>query len=498
MPTSPQSPPDSDAQDAFRADSLAIGMAVMLAITVIQRAVGFFRGVWFCRLMDDDVLGQWSMAQTFLVLITPVMLLGIPGCLPRFVEHFRRREQLGGFVRRIVQATLVCTAVCLGAMVASPSSFGWIIFANPGATSLVHGVVLAVTSTIVFNFFNDLNSSLRQVKVVSLMQFAQSLLLTVLGIVHLSRGGQLSGLLVCYSVATLLAIAPGAWSIRRGWRRLPPQQSRLDTGAMWRRLLPYAFALWMMNLVGNLFEMSDRYMILHFMPGGSEAGQSAVGQYHSARIFPTLLLSLGTMVSGVLMPYLTADWEAGNRDAVRARLKQVVLGLSALFTLGAAVVVWIAPWMFDNLLQGRYSDGLVLMPMAVVFCIWTAIVTVGQDYLWVAEKGRSVAIALAVGLVVNLILNVWLMPTHGLAGAVIATLVANAVVMVGVWYLMMHHGYRLDIADVMAGLMPAALLLGPHVAVCSVLAALVSTGQLTTISHQVAGWRWSTKLSPES
>ena len=462
-------------------------MLVMLAMTIVQRGVGFFRGIWFCRLLDDATVGQWSMAFGFITLITPVMLLGLPGSLPRYVEHFRLRGHLSPFVRRLVLATSICGVLSFLAILAVPDWFGWLIFLEPQNTSLITSVGVAVLAIIAFNFVNDLNSSLRQVRIVSLMQFMQGVGFTVIGVAWLSSGGGLSGLILCFAGATIAAILPGAWSLRSGWDGLPSSDEPFDARGMWRRLLPYAAALWAMNVLGNVFELSDRYMILHFSGVGEAAlrgeavGQAAVGQYHSGRIVPALFLSLATLISGVLLPYLSADWEAGRPDAVRGRLRRVLLALSATFTGGAAVALLLAPWLFETLLQGRYSSGLALMPMAFVFCTWSAVATVGQDYLWVCEKGKLVALVLATGLLMNILLNAWLLPLWGLHGAVTATLCAYGIVMVGIWIAMVRCGFGIEPTAAYVALLPATLLAGPWVAILCVLLTLV-------LSRQVKEW----------
>lgn len=214
--------------------------------------------------------------------------------------------------------------------------------------------------------------------------------------IWLSYGGGFTGLVWIFAAACLIAAVPGAWSLAGNWAtasQAPVAEQgsivngetgdlgrETSLGVMIRRLAPYAAVLWMTNLIGNLFELSDRYMILHFLPVSAEAiasgtadvvrqtlGQAAVGQYHSGRIIPMMLLSVGTMIAGVLMPYLSADWEASKIDAVKLRVGDALVAVSLVFTAGGAVAVLIGPWIFDVLLQGRYSDGLQLMPMALCF-----------------------------------------------------------------------------------------------------------------------------------
>ncbi|MGB7324686.1 MAG: oligosaccharide flippase family protein, partial [Rubripirellula sp.] len=128
----------TESESSFVADSLAIGMAVMLAMTIIQRGLGFFRGIWFCRLLDDAVVGQWSMAYDFITMITPVMLLGIPGTLPRYVEHYRVRGHLTPLVRRMLWVTIGLGAIFFVAIMLFPDFFGWLVFLQPQSMSLVY------------------------------------------------------------------------------------------------------------------------------------------------------------------------------------------------------------------------------------------------------------------------------------------------------------------------------------------------------------------------
>lgn len=484
--TEPTAQPDR----GFVADSLAVGMAVMLAMTVVQRGLGFFRGIWFCRMLDDAIVGQWSMAYDFMTLVTPIVLLGIPGSLPRYVEPFRARGHLRSLVQRMSAATLVLGGLFFLTMLAFPRTFGWVIFLRPGYTQLVYAVAAGMLAIVFYDFVYGLVSSLRQVRVASLMQFIQSVAFTFIAVAWLGSGGGLVDLVVAFIAASGLAMVPGLLTLRRGWSTMPSADDTFDAAAMWRRLLPFAAAIWSMNLLTNVFAMSDRYMILHWMPGSDAQTQAAVGQYHSGRIIPMLLCSLASMVSGVLLPYLTADWEAGRHGRVKLRIRQMVFAMSAAFTAGAAVTLWMAPWFFATVLEDRYPLGLAMMPMTFVYCIWMSMTTLGQDYLWVREKGKWVALALAVALASNLGLNHFLLPIWGLTGAVLATLIANAVLLSGLWIAMRCCGYPIDATAILATFLPLTLLAGSTAALVSI---VVATGCNGTVrgwcGEALAAWR---------
>lgn len=445
----------------------------MLLMTVVQRAIGFFRSIWLCRLLDDTVVGQWSMVVGFITMATPLMMLGFSGAMPRFVERYRLAGQLPKFLVRVLMGTLIGSSVLMTTFLLAPQSIGWLIFRERSSTSLVLNIGLALLATLVFNFIIELVGSLRQVRTVSLMQFLQGVGLTIIGLGTLYLGGGLSELVQSYSISTAIAAIPGIWILLRDWSGLPSSESEFDSKQMWKSLLPYAAALWVMNLLTNTFELSDRYMILHLISGGDEAAKAAVGQYHSGRLIPMLLTSLATMFSGVLLPYLTADWEAGKTEAVQRRVDQGLYGLSFGFTVCAAITLAVSPILFNELLQGRYKDGLAIQPIAFTFCIWAAMVTIAQNYLWVRERGALMGWTLAAGLAVNVALNFWWLPIYGLIGAVAATLVANAVVMIGTGFAMVRVGYQFKSTLIWGAALPLTLILDWKIALATAFASII-------------------------
>ena len=72
------------------------------------------------------------------------------------------------------------------------------------------------------------------------------------------HGGGVAGLILAFGLATLMAMTPGVFTLVAGWKGLPRAVTPKDAPSMWRRLLPYATAPWNMNLLMNVFLLSDR------------------------------------------------------------------------------------------------------------------------------------------------------------------------------------------------------------------------------------------------
>ena len=169
-----------------------------------------------------------------------------------------------------------------------------------------------------------------------------------------------------------------------------------------------------------------------------------VGQYHSGRIIPLVLVGLAAMLSGILMSYMTASWERGEKEKVSQQLRWTLKLTGLGFTVAGALVLLVSPLLFNVVLQGKFNAGLAVLPLTLVYCIWYSLVTVGQDYLWCREKGKWACLAVVIGLIFNIALNIVLIPSHGLNGAVWATAISNFISLIGLYSLNRYFGWRPD------------------------------------------------------
>ena len=407
-------------------DSLAIGIVFAIVLTVVQRALGFLRGILFCRLMTDQQLGQWSLVFSFLMLLAPLAVLGLPGSFGRFVEHYLQKGQAASFIRRIANISAALTVLLAGSMYLAPAFYSQLMFRSSENLNIVHSMAYAIVFVAASNFLSSLMESLRQVRLATLMRFTQGVGFAVFGVL-LVIGWQdaASAATIGFGTASLLACVPALWFLWNYRLALTDRGARLRHSDMWRRIAPFAIWLWASNLVWNLFEVADRYMLVHWSPLSASEAHGLVGQYHSGRVVPLLLVGVAVVLEGMLTPYMTVLWEKNRSDEAG---RQVCLAMKLLaigYTIGAVLILIASPLLFDVILQGKYDNGLAVLPLTLVYCSWFSLFLFGQIYLWVAEQGKYVFAVTATGLALNLILNACLIPAFGLWGAVWATSIAT-------------------------------------------------------------------------
>jgi PST family polysaccharide transporter len=212
--------------------------------------------------------------------------------------------------------------------------------------------------------------------------------------------------------------------------------------------------------MANLFEVIDRYMIIHHSGMDDIEALRQVGYYHSSRIVPLLFVAVAGLLGLMITPHLSFDWEQGRREAVVRRLNTVLkLLFFSLFSASVAML-FVAPLLFEVAFQNKFQGGLQVLPWTLTYCTWFGAVCVAQNYLWCAERPGLCSFALLVGVLLNIGVNLVLLPRYGLEGAVWSTTLANFTALLLVYLFSRAHGMRIDPGTWILSCVPAVLGLG--------------------------------------
>ncbi|MCU0711407.1 MAG: oligosaccharide flippase family protein [Pirellula sp.] len=452
----------------------------MLIANVLQRGIGFGRNVGFCSFLSEEQLGLWALASSFFVLGAPLAVLGLPGTFGRFVETYRVRGQLPSFLIRIFLVSLIGTGVMSIALLVMHQALGHLILGVDTTLQTMALIVATLGAVILFNVSTELANGLRQSKIASMMHSSSSLIFTLISIVVLLVWPDWRSIVLAFGLSSLLAL----WPL---WRLKPViaesrsnEVAKLKPSEMWRRILPFAASVWTMNLLINLFEVVDRYTLL-YLSATPEQGAALVGQFHSAKILPVLLTSLTSLVSAMLLPYLAKDWEAGETKQVRTSLEfSVKTAIFAFFVISIGAMVF-APWLFQYVLKNKYQEGLDAMPLALIYCCFSASSVLLQNYFWCAEKGRVVGLITALGLVANLLLNLWWVPYFGLNGAMAATAISGLAILLLTLISLRLVQIRFSWSFYLITALPLLLLMGPIAAMAGAAVVVILTSRTSAI-----------------
>lgn len=195
-----------------------------------------------------------------------------------------------------------------------------------------------------------------------------------------------------------------------GARGLLPQMLRYSLP-----LVPASIFWWVMNA-------SDLIFVAALLPDG----ELQTGIYGSSYKLPTVLTIVSTIFTEAWQISAFTDGTESGRETFFSR----VFGAyqSVMFLAGAGLILIAQPFML--LFQENFREGWKYIPLLVIATVFSSLSNFLNSIYMVEKRSGLSLYTMAVGAVLNCVLNFFLIPKLGVNGAVIATLLSYIVVFV--------------------------------------------------------------------
>jgi O-antigen/teichoic acid export membrane protein len=420
------------------------------------------------RLLGTAEFGAVAAAIAIMQVLTAVAGFGLQVAIQR---QFATAGDPEGARRLLTLCILVATAVTVLAVVTAPS---WASALGLGGqqVTLRLAAAWAGAAAVTAALLGLLRSQDRLLPFVAV---------SVLQSVVAQAGAVALVATVDASAATFVAgqLAGQAAALTVGLVLVTPLGLRLSDRALVRSGLAFAVPLLPAMLGEFVLGASDRLLLQHL------DGSTAVARYAVAYNIGSLpMLVLGAL-DAVWLPRFFALRDEAHRAALLAASRDALYRLAAPALLGLGLV---SPLVLRLWAPPRYdTDGLLLVTSLVALSAvpYMSVLSSTRGLLS-AGRTRAVAVAMVVAAVVNVGLNLLLIPAVGLDGAALATLVAfvvQAVVLRAV-----QEGRRRGRARAGAGLKLVLIASAAVLAVVALPATPAGLAVRGALSVAAAGW----------
>ncbi|MBA3655050.1 MAG: flippase [Actinobacteria bacterium] len=428
---------------------VARGGSLNLAGAVLNQALRFLITLLLARLVGRGDLGRYFQAFAFLALLGLLSLSGFRGALTRFVAVHRADGDAGALHGTLRLGLILPTAgaAVLGALLFAMS--GWLANHALDDAAMVFPlriVSIALPATSFADAALAATQGYRTMTPFAVVNLVfEPTFRVLLTVVFLGAGWGLKGAMVALLVTNCVgAVAAGAWL-----RRLT---GRLTAAPVyhWRELFGFSTVSWLASLAGTGLVWADTIILGVFRPARE------VGVYQVATRLTVLATIVLFPIATSFAPQIADLYQRGNLERL-ARLYAVVTSWTLRLSLPGFVVLMLFPRPLLHVFgRGFISAATVTMILAVgqMFDVATGptgymLVMSGRPYLTMANN--------VFALIVNIGLNLVLIPAYGIRGAAVAWAVSIALInvakVVQVWVTMRIHAYDAGFAK---GLVAAA------------------------------------------
>jgi O-antigen/teichoic acid export membrane protein len=392
------------------------GGALVSVGKVLALAAGFLTQVTMARLLTEATYGEVVLA---LSIVNIVGLVGKMGLDDGIMRQFPHHEDVPAKARGVARAGLSLAAVAgisVGVVVflAAPLIANS-VFNNSSLIPLIRlgafGIPLAAVNQVSVSLARGARDARPQAYVKQVIQPSSRFLLTaVFLLAGLEAIGAVGARVGSILIGTVLVLVMAK-------RILPSYDVKPES--MYRPVLAFSIPLIAVQGLGFLNTNVDIYMVGYFL-ASSELGIYNIGLQLSNMV--TAVLS----TAGFLLPPMMTRLHDQGRTAETRRVFQLITKWMVVLILPIVTVLFFAPRLVIGTMFGdSYNAGATALRILLVGKIFGILMGLNAQGLIALGKNRTVSYLIFFQTVVNVTLNVSLIPIIGIEGAAIGMAVSG-------------------------------------------------------------------------
>lgn len=390
------------------------GSSVIFAASLINKAISFAASVFMAVILGDTGYGMVALVLTFYFVMSSLFNLGLPeGVARNYPRATDESEQRGLLVTPFVVAmplAIVGSGVLF--LAAEPISVG--VFGDPDLVIVLRIISIAVPLNVLLNL---LLGALRAVEKPAERSLAQSIVFPIarfsLIIALVTLGYNAAGAAGAYVGAAALAAVIALYYVHK---HTPLFDQNITANLQPRSLLSFSIPLMGSAIIIKLMNNADTLLIGALIdPVGS------VGQYNAAFVLAQITLLFYTSLGFMYVPEVSRLHEKGGdeeaKDVYQAMTKWILF-MSLPFTLTALVF---PEFVLTFIYSPAYTQATLPFVVLTLGLLTHVVVGHNKNTLIALGNTRVILVTDVTTLLINIILNVVLIPIYGILGAAVAT-----------------------------------------------------------------------------
>ena len=375
---------------------------------------GLFVGIWVARYLGPEQFGLFSYLIAFTAIFAGIAKLGLDGIMVReLVNHPAKRDTYLGtaFWLKIIGAFIVMALMVVIVPLTS----------NDATTSLF---IFIIAAGLVFQSFEVVEFYFQSqvlAKIVSICKVSQLALSSIIKITLVLNEAELIWFVVVttFDVLSLAVSYFTAYMIRK-----KPAFFKYFDLSIAKKLLKDSWPLIFSAIVVMIYMRIDQIMVKEML------GVYEVGVYSAAVRLSEAFYFIPMIITASLFPAIL-NAKNHSEELYKQRLQKLYT-LMVWFAIAIALpMTFLSDWLIQLLFGQAYQEsGEVLM-----IHIWSAVFVflgVSSSKYLLAENLTIIEFQRTLlGAVSNVLLNLWLIPIYSIAGAAMATLLAQFLANIG-------------------------------------------------------------------
>lgn len=378
--------------------------------SVVTLFIGFILSVVIARWLGANDLGLYRMTLTIYGIVTLVATFGIPSALIKYIAEYKEDEEKlnqitsCGFINAVIIGLIAAIAIFFFA----PLLAG--IFKMPELSTLLKITAIAFPFASLYSSQSGLLTGLRKMKHYAVLMAGHSVLMCILIVSLVLFGFGVEGAISGFVISVIGTFFIGSILSKKFFKlnlRNPIQNTK--------KILSFGGKMFSARAIGQINYHADIILIGYFLTA------TQVGYYAVAIALSRFFWIIPNSIQTIVYPAASEYWSTNNHAALQKMIDKSMKYTACILIPVGLGVGFFAQDIIVTLYGGEFIHAVLpLLILIVGTVIFGIIKSIGGTLPAVNRPDLAPAKGIC-GALVNIVLNILLIPRIGITGAAIAT-----------------------------------------------------------------------------
>lgn len=390
--------------------------------------------------MSQDDVGVFYLALSVVGILSIFSDLGISSAFARYIPYYCGKDEKNKAYLLLHSSYFFSgvLSILIGATLFLLSELVALSLNNPFLSRPLQFAAIYLVLTTFFGLNIGFIQGRKNIEAASLLSTTQNILkLALLFLFFWLFGPTLDSLMLSFVLSFLFVTVGSFFYTNKETDKFKVKNTEVDfsLGAQFKMLkevVPFGLTLSFVSMLWSFVANTDKILMSILLP--QDSASASIGIYAIATSLASLIVIFATPIGAIFLPLLSELHGKGDKKGmhkISATAFRWIIYLMVPFTL----LIIVLP---DNMLNLFY--GAAYVPgrwVLVIFTLGIFIRLISSVHSWILAALRLVHIefyAAAVAAIINIVMNIILVPIYGIEGAAFASLLSFAVVTIMIIY----------------------------------------------------------------
>ena len=390
--------------------------ALNIVGNIFNKICGYFAVFLAIKTLGIVNYGYYTLGLTIISIGTVFSNMGLNYGVFRFIPIYRGMgdiEKVKGVIYFCGKYLIFCSFIISIIIYFSSNYLSVVIFNKPDLGFFINVLILSLPFTIISMLCSNIFKGFNLIKYKVLIDdvFVLVLRLIFFGSCFLFSLGTL-WILYSYLITIIMGSLIGVYFSFIIFPEL--YQKTIRSVYNKKEIISYSFPLFLTSFLAIILNRTDVLMIGYYLPS------EQVGIYSLANRFAGIVFLISTSIIPIFSPTIAELLGKGKKKEIKYYFINITKW-TLIFTIPAFIIITIFSIDFLNIFGAEFTVGNSVVIILSTSFLFNSVLGLSGQVLSIMGRSKIIFVNSICAGILNIILNIILIPKYGLAGAAIAT-----------------------------------------------------------------------------